>query len=132
MSQALPRRGMSYLVGVLGLERLVSRKRALLHRDAENEFPAPPEDVRLALEEPGPTLIKIGQLLSIAVGVLAAAVIDGLAGLAAGNRVPGRNGRRAIARSALRGLAPGSVGGYTGRDRLVSAVRRPFPVPRKR
>ncbi len=64
IAEILARRGMTYLVGVLGLERLVSWERGSLRRDSKTEFPAPPEDLRLALEELGPTFIKIGQLLS--------------------------------------------------------------------
>ena len=38
----------TYLVGVLGLERLVSWERALLRREPGAAFPAPRDDLRLA------------------------------------------------------------------------------------
>jgi len=68
----------------------------------------------------------------IAVSVIAAALIDGLAGLAAANRARVRNGRRAVGRSGLRALVTGSMGEYTRSGRSGSAPRRPFSLARKR
>jgi ubiquinone biosynthesis protein len=64
IAEVLARRGMDYLVAALGLERWVSVERTLLGRRATTGFATAPEDVRLALEELGPTFIKLGQLLS--------------------------------------------------------------------
>jgi ubiquinone biosynthesis protein len=89
IAEILARRGMTYLVGVLGLERLVSWERGVRHRDPQKQFPAPPEDLRLALEELGPTFIKIGQLLSTRADLLPPAYQEELAKLQdSGPRVP--------------------------------------------
>jgi ubiquinone biosynthesis protein len=63
IAEVLGRLGLSYLVKAVGLERLMT-----VARDATGRRPAgtrtPPENLRLALEELGPTFIKLGQLLS--------------------------------------------------------------------
>lgn len=55
---------MGYLVGVLGLERLVPFHRGLLGHERRAEPYSQPEHVRLALEQLGATFIKLGQILS--------------------------------------------------------------------
>jgi ubiquinone biosynthesis protein len=57
IARILTRHGLGYLVDVVGLEHLV---RPHDHRDAH----AGPAHLRLALEELGPTFVKLGQLLS--------------------------------------------------------------------
>jgi ubiquinone biosynthesis protein len=57
------RYGLSYLAEVIGLGRLVSVADGLVGRARESVHP-PAENLRLALEELGPTFIKLGQLLS--------------------------------------------------------------------
>ena len=59
----LARYGLDYLANAVGLERLIARERALRGRKPREEH-TPPENLRLALEELGPTFIKLGQLLS--------------------------------------------------------------------
>ena len=59
----LARYGLDYLANAVGLERLIARERALRGRKPREEH-TPPEDLRLALEELGPTFVKLGQLLS--------------------------------------------------------------------
>lgn len=63
IAEVLARYGLDYLANVVGLERLIARERALRRREPRDAR-TPPEDLRLALEELGPTFIKLGQLLS--------------------------------------------------------------------
>ena len=63
IAEVLTRYGLDYLANVIGLERLIARERALRRRE-HGDTHTPPEDLRLALEELGPTFIKLGQLLS--------------------------------------------------------------------
>ena len=58
----LMRHGMDYLVRAFGLDRLVSAAAALARYEAREDFPTPPENLRRALEELGPTFVKLGQL----------------------------------------------------------------------
>jgi ubiquinone biosynthesis protein len=69
IAEVLVRHGLTYLASVLGLERLVAIERGLLGREPRHS-PTRPEDLRLALEELGPTFIKLGQLLSTRADVL--------------------------------------------------------------
>jgi ubiquinone biosynthesis protein len=64
IAEILLRHGMDYLVAMLGLDRLVSLQRRVLGREPASGLPTRPEDLRLALEELGPTFIKLGQVLS--------------------------------------------------------------------
>ena len=64
IAEALARHGMGYLIGVLGLERLVPFHRGLLGHERRDTPYTRPEHVRLALEDLGPTFIKLGQILS--------------------------------------------------------------------
>jgi ubiquinone biosynthesis protein len=63
IAQVLVRYGLSYLANVVGLERLVTAAHGAVGR-AWADARTPPENLRLALEELGPTFIKVGQLLS--------------------------------------------------------------------
>jgi ubiquinone biosynthesis protein len=62
IAEVLVRYGLSYLAKVVGLERLVGVAGAVGR--PTREAPTPPENLRLALEELGPTFIKLGQLLA--------------------------------------------------------------------
>jgi ubiquinone biosynthesis protein len=55
--------GLSYLGNIVGLERLLTVAQSLVGR-VPAEVHTPHENLRLALEELGPTFIKLGQLLS--------------------------------------------------------------------
>lgn len=55
---------MGYLVGVLGLARVVPFERGLLGHERRAERYTQPEHVRLALEQLGATFVKLGQVLS--------------------------------------------------------------------
>ena len=62
--QVLIRHGFGGLVDQLGLLSTLSLPRRLLHREAEGPPLSLPEHTRLAIEELGPTFIKLGQILS--------------------------------------------------------------------
>src|SRR5579864_8884023 len=61
IAEVLVRYEMGHLLEVFGLERVVRLERRLLHRGSGRTRP---ESLRLALEELGPTFIKLGQVLS--------------------------------------------------------------------
>ena len=63
VAEVLVRYGLTYVAKVVGLERLVSLADGVVGRAPANSH-TPPENLRLALEELGPTFIKLGQLLS--------------------------------------------------------------------
>ncbi len=63
IAEVLARYGLDYLANLIGIDRLIARERALRGRDSQDAH-TPPEGLRLALEELGPTFIKLGQLLS--------------------------------------------------------------------
>jgi ubiquinone biosynthesis protein len=61
IAEVLVRYEMGHLLEVFGLERFVRLERRLMHRDPGRTRP---ESLRAALEELGPTFIKLGQALS--------------------------------------------------------------------
>ena len=63
IAEVLVRYGLSYLGHTIGLGRLVSAAQGRAGRVPANGR-TPPENLRLALEELGPTFIKLGQLVS--------------------------------------------------------------------
>jgi ubiquinone biosynthesis protein len=63
IAEVLARHGLDYLANAVGIDRLIARERALRGREPHQQH-TPPEALRLALEELGPTFIKLGQLLS--------------------------------------------------------------------
>ena len=64
IARILIRHGFGGVVEQLGLLPLLSLPRRLLHRGPVGPPLSPPEHVRLAIEELGPTFIKLGQILS--------------------------------------------------------------------
>lgn len=64
ISEVLARHGLGFLVGITGLERWVPFHQGLLGHERRAEPYTNPDHLRLALEELGPTFIKLGQLLS--------------------------------------------------------------------
>jgi ubiquinone biosynthesis protein len=60
IAHVLARHGLVFLAHALGLDRLESA----LHHDKPSERAIPARELRMALEELGPTFIKLGQLLS--------------------------------------------------------------------
>ena len=64
IAEVLARHGLAHLTAVSGLDRLVSLGRGVVGRPAREEPYAPPRNLRLALEELGPTFVKLGQLVA--------------------------------------------------------------------
>mgnify|MGYP000004580940 CR=1 FL=1 len=60
----LRRHGLGVLAGVLGLGGLVPFHRGALGHARQEDPYTNPEHVRVALEELGPTFVKLGQILS--------------------------------------------------------------------
>lgn len=60
----LARHGLGYLVGALGLDPLVPFHRGLLGHPRRSAAYTRPEHVRMALEDLGPTFVKLGQIAS--------------------------------------------------------------------
>lgn len=64
IAQVLARHGLGFLVGVFGLESFIPFHKGLLGHPSRAEPYTRPEHLRMALEELGPSFIKLGQLLS--------------------------------------------------------------------
>lgn len=60
----LARHGLGYLIGTLGLDALVPFHRGLLGHPRRAQAYTRPEHVRMALEDLGPTFVKLGQIAS--------------------------------------------------------------------
>jgi ubiquinone biosynthesis protein len=64
IADVLSRHGLGYLVGLLGLDRWVPFHHGLLGHEPREAPYTRPDHVRLALEQLGPTFVKLGQILS--------------------------------------------------------------------
>jgi ubiquinone biosynthesis protein len=64
IGEVLIRHGLVFLARVLGFEHLISLEAHLRGREVTDELATAPVNLRLALEELGPTFTKVGQLLS--------------------------------------------------------------------
>ena len=64
IAEVLSRHGLGYLADLLGLDRWVPFRRGLPGHERHGPPHTRPEHVRLALEELGPTFVKLGQVLS--------------------------------------------------------------------
>jgi ubiquinone biosynthesis protein len=64
IAEVLSRHGLGFVVGVIGLSRWVPFHHGVLGHARRQEPYSTPEHLRLAIEELGPTFIKLGQLLS--------------------------------------------------------------------
>ncbi len=81
IAETLARHGLGVLLGASGLERWVSIPRTLTRIAHRGQGPSPAEHIRLALEELGPTFVKLGQLLSTRPDLLPADYLAELARL---------------------------------------------------
>jgi ubiquinone biosynthesis protein len=61
IARVLVKHGMGFLVGITGLERFAPFRRGV---STATGWPTQPERLRLALEDLGPTFVKLGQILS--------------------------------------------------------------------
>ncbi|HEU5423655.1 MAG TPA: AarF/ABC1/UbiB kinase family protein, partial [Nitrolancea sp.] len=64
IADVLARHGLGFLIDLFGLERFLPQYRGFLGRQPRARAYTRPEHLRLALEELGPTFIKLGQILS--------------------------------------------------------------------
>ena len=64
IAAVLVRHGLGYVVGALGIDALVPFHRGLLGHPRRSAAYTRPEHVRMALEELGPTFVKLGQIAS--------------------------------------------------------------------
>jgi ubiquinone biosynthesis protein len=61
IARVFVRHGMGFLIGITGLERFAPFRRGMT---TASGWPSTPERLRLALEDLGPTFVKLGQILS--------------------------------------------------------------------
>ncbi len=81
IAEVLVHHGLGYMVSTLGLERFVPFRREISRYTRPGHHYTRPERVRKALEELGPTFIKLGQILSTRADILPPEYIAELAKL---------------------------------------------------
>ncbi|MCW2134190.1 ABC1 kinase family protein [Arthrobacter sp. VKM Ac-2550] len=148
IAEVLARHGLGFLAGITGLGRWVPFHHGVLGHESRDLPYTNPEHLRLALEQLGPTFIKLGQLLSTRSDLLPPEYLQELAKLQDGTPpVPGETVRRLIQQELGAGpeelfaefesepLASASIGQahaalLADGTRVVVKVRRPGVVAR--
>ena len=64
IAETLAKHGFGFLLSLLGLDRFLPFHRESFSETSNSQSLTPPQHIRLAMEELGPTFIKLGQLLS--------------------------------------------------------------------
>ena len=103
IADVLSRHGLGFVVGVVGLSRWVPLHHGVLGHQRRQEPYTSPEHLRLAIEELGPTFIKLGQLLSTRSDILPADYLHELSKL--------QDAAPPVPLSTVRAVIEGELGG---------------------
>jgi ubiquinone biosynthesis protein len=103
IADVLSRHGLGFVVGVVGLSRWVPLHHGVLGHQRRAEPYTSPEHLRLAIEELGPTFIKLGQLLSTRSDILPADYLHELSKL--------QDAAPPVPPSTVRAVIEGELGG---------------------
>jgi ubiquinone biosynthesis protein len=102
IADVLSRHGLGFVVGIVGLSRWVPFHHGVLGHQRRSEPYTTPEHLRLAIEELGPTFIKLGQLLSTRSDILPADYLHELSKL--------QDAAPPVSPSTVRALIEGELG----------------------
>lgn len=120
IADVLARHGLGFLIGIAGLETWVPFHRGLLGHKVQELPYTNPEHLRLALEELGPTFVKLGQMLSTRSDLLPPAYLQELTRLQDGTPPFASGAVRRLIEQEL-GAAPETVFTEFDDEHLASA-----------